>query len=259
MSCFRQVKHSWLIGLMAVSAFSAASNLDSALDKGVQRANTAQKAQAKIDAVDDKARTLEQEYFSVAKEIDGLKVYLSQLDQQISAQDKELKEIENSIEEVTLIERQITPLMLKMIDALDAFVNADVPFQKSKRLDRVAKLKQLMARADVTVAEKYRKVLDAYQKEMDFGRTIKSYRDSLAIDGQEKEVDFLRVGRVALMYQTLDGEQIGIWNKETKAFEALDAKYKSKLTQALRVAREQAAPALIKVPVNAAVAATEAK
>jgi len=144
-----------------------------------------------------------------------------------------------------------------MIDAIDLFVAADVPFQQQERLARVESLKALMGRSDVTVAEKYRKVMDAYQKEMDYGRTIKTYRDSITLDaslfekGGEREVDFLRVGRISLVFLSLDGESLGIWDQQSKKWQPLESEYKGKVIGALRIAREQAAPSLIKIPVAA--------
>lgn len=237
--------------LTAGAVFSAHAGIDNALKQGEARADKAQQAQVKIDGIDSDIRSSEREYRGVVKEIEGLEVYIEQLNKQLAAQQKELVDIEDSIRQVTLIERQITPLMLRMIDGIDLFVAADVPFQKEERMQRVEGLKDLMGRSDVTVAEKYRKVMDAYQKEMDYGRTIKTYRGPLNIAGAEREVDFLRVGRIALMFQSLDGESLGVWDNEAKTWQPLDAEYKSKLTMALRIAREQAAPDLIKVPLSA--------
>jgi hypothetical protein len=238
--------------LNGVLAFGAtAANVDSALDKGVKRVNKAQESQQTIDNIDSSIRSSEREYRALVKEVEGLNVYVEQLNKQLSAQQAELVSIEESIKKVTLVERQITPLMLRMIDAVDQFVRADVPFLKDERADRVAKLKRMMGRSDVTVAEKYRKVMEAYQAEIDYGRTIESYRGTLDVNGQQREVDFLRVGRIALMYQSLDGQQLGVWNTADKAWQPLDPAYKSKLMAGIRIAREQAAPDLIKVPVAA--------
>ncbi|WP_419813398.1 DUF3450 domain-containing protein [Bacterioplanoides sp.] len=242
--------------LTAGVAFGAtAANVDSALDNGVKRVNKAQQSQQKIDNIDNSIRTSEREYRSLIKEVEGLDVYVKQLNNQLDAQAKELAAIEDSITKVTLVERQITPLMLRMIDAADQFVRADVPFLKEERSERVEKLKRMMGRSDVTVAEKYRKVMEAYQAEIDYGRTIESYRGTLDVNGQQREVDFLRVGRIALMYQSLDGLELGVWNTANNAWEALDPAYKSKLMAGIRIAREQAAPDLIKVPVAAPLAA----
>jgi chromosome segregation ATPase len=240
---------------MAMSA--TAATIDSALDKGVNRAETAQKSQQKIDSIDSSIRSAEREYRGLIKEIDGLNVYIQQLDKQLAAQDDEMASIEASIKNVTLVERQITPLMLRMIDAVDQFVAADVPFLKDERSQRVQGLKDLMGRSDVTVAEKYRKVMEAYQAEVDYGRTIESYRGTLDVAGEAREVDFLRVGRIALMYQSLDGQNLGVWNTASAQWETLDPSYKSKLMAGIRIAREQSAPDLIKVPVAAPVSANQ--
>jgi len=238
--------------LSAGMVFSAtAATVDDALDKGVSRVNKAQQSQQKIDSVDGKIRSAEREYRGLIKEIDGLNVYVDQLNKQLDQQRQQLADIENSIKQVTLVERQITPLMLRMIDALDRFVTADVPFLADDRENRVFRLKDMMGRADVSVAEKYRKVMEAYQAEIDYGRTIESYRGTLELDGQEREVDFLRIGRISLIYQTLDGNELGIWNIAAGTWEPLAPEYKSKVMAGIRIAREQAAPALIKVPVPA--------
>ena len=235
-----------ILGACAISGANAA-DVNTAIDKGVSRVNNAQASQQKIDSIDNSIRATEREYRGVVKEVDGLNVYIEQLDKQLAAQDEELSSIADSIEKVTLVERQITPLMLKMIDSIDQFVKADVPFLKDERSERVDALKDLMGRSDVTVAEKYRKVMEAYQAEIDYGRTIESYRGNR--DG--REVDFLRVGRISLMYQTLDGNELGVWNQTSGQWQAMDPTMKSKLNAGLRIAREQAAPDLIKAPVAA--------
>ena len=243
--------------MLSVAPAFAANDLDSALKKGEQRAATATSSQHKIDSLDDNIRDVERQYRVVNKENDGLAVYIEQLDKQLSNQNLELNNIDASIRQVTLIERQITPLMLRMIESLDSFIAADVPFQKQERLARIASLKDLMGRSDVTVAEKYRKVMDAYQKEMDYGRTIKTYRSTIDLTGtatsekELREVDFLRVGRLSLMFLSLDGQSLGIWDQQAKKWQPLESEYKAKLTTALRIAREQAAPSLIKIPVAA--------
>ena len=243
--------------MLSVTPAFAANNLDSALIKGEQRAATAVSSQHKIDSLDDNIRDVERKYRVVNKENDGLAVYIEQLDKQLSNQNLELKNIDTSIRQVTLIERQITPLMLRMIESLELFVAADVPFQKQERSARIANLRNLMGRSDVTVAEKYRKVMDAYQKEMDYGRTIKTYRSTIDLAGtatsekELREVDFLRVGRLSLMFLSLDGQSLGIWDQQAKKWQPLESEYKAKLTTALRIAREQAAPSLIKIPVAA--------
>jgi hypothetical protein len=241
--------------LSATAMTVSAADMDTAINKGVERVAQAQQAQFKIDAIDGQTNSAMREYRGVIKQVEGLTVYIDQLDKQLNAQQQEKQKISNSIHQVSVIERQITPLMLRMIDSIDQFVQADVPFLKEERVKRITKLKTMMSRSDVTVAEKYRKVSQAYQTELDYGRTIESYRGDIEINGQNREVDFLRTGRISLAYQTLDGKSLGVWNAKNQVWQALDSAYKSNISKGIRIAREQTAPGLIKVPVPAPVLA----
>jgi len=160
--------------------------------------------------------------------------------------------LRNQIESVTVIGREVTGLMLRMVESLDQFVDFDVPFLPDERRERVERLKVLMDRADVTNAEKYRRILEAYQIENDFGRTIEAYRGSLEGDGDTRTVDFLRVGRVALIYQTLDGKKVGVWSQSDQSWQPLDGSYRPAVRQGLRIARKQAAPDLLRLPIPTA-------
>ena len=143
----------------------------------------------------------------------------------------------------------MTPLMLKMIEALDQFIGFDIPFLLEERRDRVARLRVLMRKSDVAEPERYRAILEAYQIEGDYGRTVDSYPGTVAKDGAEIPVDFLRVGRIGLLYKTRDGAEYGVWNHDEKSWEPLDASdYANWIDEGLRVAKKQAAPQLIRVP-----------
>ena len=235
----------------AMAAPEGGRTLDPVLNQGEKRVEESRSAQQRIDAVNEAIRDKVAEYRALEKQIDGLGVYVEQLRLQLANQENEAAGLAASIDNVTLIERQITPLMLRMIDALEQHVELDVPFLPEERADRVNRLQGLVSRSDVTVAEKFRAVFDAYETEMEYGRTIEAYRGMLEMPGGEREVDFLRVGRIGLYYISLDGSLLGAWNQETGQWEALPANYATNITDGLRIAREQAAPDLIKLPLPA--------
>jgi hypothetical protein len=126
-----------------------------------------------------------------------------------------------------------------------------VPFLLEERQDRVASLRVLMERQDVTVAEKFRKVTEAFQIENDYGRTIEAYSDTLNIDGEKRLVSVLRVGRVALLYQTEDGDKSGAWDQNAGSWIQLGNEYKNQIKFGLKIARKQVAPDLVLLPVDA--------
>ena len=239
---------------MTLAGSAWAQSLDGAIDRGVQRTAQAQSQQDKIDEVFEETQKRLREYQDTQKQIDNLEVYVAQLERQVANQNRELDSINGSLEKVTLIERQVTPLMLKMVDGLEQFVELDVPFLLDERRERVERISTLMDKANVSVAEKFRAVTGAYQTEMEYGRTIEAYRGVLP--GEEgREVDFLRFGRVALVYQTLDQTEVGMWNPQTEEWEQLPREYVGQITQGIRIAREQAAPDLIRLPITTAEAA----
>ncbi|MDU0354290.1 DUF3450 domain-containing protein [Paraglaciecola aquimarina] len=223
--------------------------LDPAVKKATEINESAANSQEKINKITDQIGTKLQQFKAVNKETAGLDVYNGQLARQIENQMQEMADLNAAIDEVSVIERQITPLMMRMITGLEQFVKLDVPFLPKERAKRLDELKHLMDRADIAPSEKFRRVMEAYQVEMDYGRTLEAYSGLHMIDGQERDVDFLRVGRTALIYQTRDASLQGSWNKATGKWEALPSSYRTQVTKGLRMAKKQLAPDLLMLPV----------
>ncbi|WAJ69775.1 DUF3450 domain-containing protein [Catenovulum adriaticum] len=238
--------------VLSVSAFAQTESLDPAIQAGKEINQSAEQSQQKIDKISDDIQTRLQQFKTINKEIDGLLIYNKQLDKQIANQESEMSDINESIDKVSVVERQVTPLMIRMIDGLEQFVNLDVPFLPAEREKRIADLKNMMDRADIAPSEKFRRVLEAYQVEVDYGKTIEAYTGTLNVDGAERDVDFLRVGRVALIYQTRDGKLSGAWDTNQNDFVALSPEYRTSITKGLRIARKQLAPDLLTLPISAA-------
>ncbi len=209
----------------------------------------AAETQAKIDELDDERSEIYSEYQLKLKEIDGQKVYNRQVQLVVNKQDDKIARLKKSIEEVTSIQRNITPLMWRMIEALDQFVANDLPFAMDARIDRVERLRTLMDSPDVAVSEKFSQVLRAYQIESEYGRTIEATESVIMLDGQERNVDLLRIGRITLAYQTGDGKETGWWNPNSEAWEPLADSYTIPIRNGLKMARKQRTQGLIRVPI----------
>lgn len=236
---------------MLVSAAYAQQDkeLEPVVNAAAKINESAANSQQKINNINDQIDSKLQQFKTINKEIDGLLVYNAQLTKQIANQQQEMADLNAAIDEVSVIERQITPLMMRMIDGLSQFIELDVPFLPEERANRILDLKNMMDRADVAPSEKFRRVMEAYQVEMDYGRTLEAYAGLHSINGQERNVDFLRIGRTALIYQTRDGDLQGIWNKQTRQWEALSSDYRTQVTKGLRMAKKQMAPDLLMLPV----------
>ena len=148
------------------------------------------------------------------------------------------------------------PLVIRMIDGLQKFVELDVPFAMKERQQRVNFLRANVDRSDLTVAEKFRQVLEAYKIENEYGRKIDASKGSVEIGDVERDVNFLQVGRIAYLYQTTDTELSGAWNQRTRSWVPLErGEYRNAIMKGLRIARKEASIDLMNLPV----AAPEAK
>ena len=241
------------VGVLALLAAGSASAqaLQQVVNAEQRRIQQAQASQESIDQVVQKTRSITEEYKAVNKEIDGLVVYNTLLQRQISNQEAELTQLRNSIDQVTVIERQILPLLGRMIEGLEQFVDLDVPFLLDDRKKRVSDLKALMEASDVTAAEKFRKVMEAWQIENEFGRTIETYAANLDIDGVTREVDFLKIGRVVFAYQTPDGDLTGAWDQRSRQWVPLGSEYRNQIRAGLAMAKKQRAPDILLLPLAA--------
>lgn len=246
----------WLIAVVGGgTAAVSAQSLDEIL--GVRSATTeaGRKSQTKIDDITDQTRDLLSQFKQVMKIVDGLRIYNKQQRKLIGKQGEEIGDLNQSIDNVSLIERQIGPLIQRMIDNLEVFVALDVPFLKKEREERIEFLKDMMDQPDVAVSEKFSQVLGAYQIENSYGSTIEAYSDVIEIDGKSRQVDMLKFGRVSLVFQTPDTEFTGVWDNsaDVRSWVALGDEYRAEVRDALRMARKTKTPDLVRLPVSAPV------
>jgi hypothetical protein len=242
-----------LLGLSAGGPLLAgAASVGEAIGQEVQANGAGAASQKVIEKLSDDTETLAAEYRSALQTTRSLDVYNRQLESLTAAQDREIESMHRQIDRVTEVGREILPLMLRMIDSLEKFVALDIPFLEEERTDRVRQLRDMMDRADVTISEKYRRLLESYQIEYDYGRNIEAYSGEIESGGVPRTVDFLRIGRLALLYQTLDGQETGMWNQQDRGWVVLDAEYRGSVAEGIRMARKQVAPNLIRVPLPAA-------
>lgn len=207
----------------------------------------ARESQANIDTLVERAQQAGGQYAQTMAEVDSLNKYNEQLQEQIDSQEAEMASLETQLAEIETTNREVLPLMERMVTTLEQFVAADVPFYKEERENRVADLKAMMPRADIAISEKYRRILEAYQIELDYGRALEAYEGQLE-DG--RTVEFVKLGRISLMYQTLDGSETGYWDAQNNQW-VVDAAYTEGVREAISMARDEGAPELLRVPVPA--------
>jgi hypothetical protein len=231
-------------------AAPAGAQLQEALTAQVAADRDAAASQTTLNGLRDRAQDAAGRYAQALADAESLERYNNQLAEQVKSQETEIGSIERQLVEIETTNREVQPLMQQMVDTLARFVELDVPFLIEERTGRVQGLKDMMGRADVTISEKYRRILESYQIELDYGRSLDAYEGRLGAAGDARTVEFVRLGRVSLMYRTLDGSETGYWDNNQKQW-VVDNSYAEAVEEALRVARRDGAPELLTVPVPA--------
>ena len=233
----------------AQKTIDPARQLDPVRSLFAQSNNASKEAQGQIDALDDSTNVIVQEFRQNYQQLIDLTQYNDQLEILIDRQERKMVRVEEDMARISSLTRSVMPLMFKMIDALDTFVELDVPFLIDERRQRVAGLRTLMNNPDASPAEKYRKISEAYEIENEYGRTIEAYTGKVSPD-DDRTVNFLRIGRNSYIYQTLDGDDAAVWNKSEGEWKRLGGSYRLPIQVGIRIANEQAAPDLMVVPLE---------
>jgi seryl-tRNA synthetase len=251
----RAVLAALAVGLCGAPAL--AQDLGSTLQTGRQTVQETEKSQQRIDQLDGQTQSLLSDYRANLKQLEQLNRYNASQQRQVAAQQRELESLRKDIDNISGLQRSVQPLMEDMLAALERFVEADMPFLVDERRERIARLRRIMEDPERSAAQRYRLIVEAYQIENEYGRTIESYRGNVELDGSRYEnAEFLRLGRMGLIVRTDDDAVLKHFDLASRAWVDLDRSFLPHVKTGLRIAREQIPPDLMIVPVTAPQAAT---
>jgi hypothetical protein len=237
-----------LAGVISTSSAAQQASVDDILEERTSYQAQAQDAQQRIDNLDDETLSLIARYGSELERYSDLQTYNDNLRNLLANQQLEQQRLASELEEIEVLRQDIVPLMVEMIEVLERFIALDQPMLLEERRARLAKLETNMSRSDVELAEKFRRLLEAYQIEAEYGQSLEAYEGTLEDQGAQRTVDFLRVGRVGLYYLSLDRQSAGIWERKSRQWHSLPAADIDAIEYAIRVARKQAPPNLFELP-----------
>lgn len=227
-------------GLLAVLLIAAVPGLASAQDDPAQ----GEQQQAQGDPVE--------QYRQLLRDISDIETYNALMQRQVEDEERQLQNIQTAMEGMPDLQRRIPPLLTRMVDALEQFVELDLPFHRDDRTERVAELQLMLEDGNVSVAQKMRRVLEAYMIEIEYGRVDEAYTGQLELpEGGIQQVSFLKLGRIALLYQTNDeAGNSGVWDHENGEWIHLGSQHRNSIRQALRMANQTVAPDLVLLPLT---------
>lgn len=255
----KTLRHLATLGAVsAVMAFAVApssAQLNQAIDEAEGATRDAQQSQARIDQLDEQRGDLFREYRATLQRIDSQKLFVEQQRVFLQSQENELRDLESQIDTVEDVLAGLTSMPIDMIESLDQFIALDLPFLRDVRQARIARLRDLMDQPDVTPAEKYRQILQAYEIETDYGRFLRHYEGpkwdnpDVSPDVNAPTVDYLMIGRVAFIYMSQDESELAVWDADAGAWRELPDSFRLDIRQAIRMAKEVTTPDVFFAPV----------
>lgn len=243
----KAIRTSLLAGAAALVATGAANaQLDQALQVARQSTQEGAQAQDQIDALADQADNAERNYLALREQIESQEVFLEQQRVFLRSQENELTELNRQLERVGNIERDLTPMLLEMYVALESFIEQDLPFRMSVREDRLARIRSALEDAQVSPAERYRLLLNAYEIEASYGRSLVAYEEEVEVDGTPQPANILQIGRVALIRDV--GGNLEMLTKDNPEWRSVPGSMASDVQRAFRIANEVTTPEVFVAP-----------
>lgn len=212
-------------------------------------ANAAANRQSYIDNMDSEIITLIGDIQFLSQQLDLTNIYNRQMQELINSQNNEITSINEQMVELDNTNRGILPKLEEMVLTLESIIQNDIPFLLDERFARIQDLKNILLQSNISTSEKFRRVFEAYQIENEYGRTIESYRDEIDVDGIKYNVEIFRLGRVGLYARTSDGRYNAMFSKKQNQWikqRGID----NELVIALKIARKELPPSLLKLPVE---------
>lgn len=241
-----------LVAGVAITAIAGGAQAQSQLDTALQvaRQSTADgaAAQEQINQVADAADNLERQYLALTQQIEDQEVFIQQQEVFLQSQAVEIAELQRQLERVDQLESELIPMLLEMTVALEDFVAQDLPFMMDERQARLDNIRTLLADSQISPAETYRVILNAFDIESSYGRGLQVYSEEAEIDGVLEKVKYVQLGRLALIRTVEGASRMDIMTKENQEWQRLPGSYAANVLRATRIGEEVTTPDLFVAP-----------
>jgi uncharacterized protein (DUF3084 family) len=228
----------------------AADKLDRAQQTSRDTTREAKTSQRRIDQLSDATHSLLEQYRAQLWKAQQLQLYVRQLNATVKEQEHRKEVLDEQLERLERTRQELVPMLVRMVDGLEQFIALDLPFLPDERKQRVERLRKVLADPEIAVSEQYRRVFEAYQVEAAYGRNLEAWRGPL--DASAQIVDYLRIGRMAWYYLSLDGKAAWQWDVGRGLWDPVPSNHVGAIRKGLRVASEQATPELLALPLKGA-------
>ncbi len=244
--CLRGAAFS-LLTIMALPTLAEASSLR---DETAQQQQQQQAIQTRIDQADDETRELLTRLRDAQSSAQRLERYNDQLSSILEEQQQRIERQQHALETLGETRDALPDTLQDMLDRLRALVEADIPFRHDERVARLDGLEKTLVDPSISNEKRMEQLLSVWRTELDYGRNMDSWQGRLTQGNQQRDVQFLRMGRIGFYYLTPDGEQGGVWKNRDHQWHPLDNAERAEVNRGIRIANDQRAPELLSLPLS---------
>ena len=244
-----------MVGLFAVSGSTAAREFTNRLQKPVH-ASVAIRQETQQDRerwqVEKEKRRVAYETLEARRA--ELLAAREALQTQLEQQQARNREISGQLAKLEAISRDIEPFLEETRDRLAEHLRREPALLPEERGRRLERLEVLLQDPSIDIGEKYRKTMEALFIEAEYGNTVDVYQQAIALAGQTVTVTILRLGRLALFYQSMDAKTCGFYNPGAGKWQPLESRHNKGIRTAIEIARKQRPAQMVSLPIGRLVA-----
>jgi hypothetical protein len=239
-----------LLAVLTATLLQAQSDSGDLEETAGETVQIEQETQAERDAWAAEQAELEARYRTAKANVRYLGERIVVESKKQAALEESNAELSRRLEEAHLLQSSLQDTMNVIMARFEDFVARDLPFLPEERERRLTHLRDMLAKPDVTGAEKVRLLFEALRIEAEYGSTVEVNRTDVEVDGEPIFADVLKVGRVSLFWRTPDGERSGTFDPATRSWIELERRYDPAIKETIEMATNMRPIELIALPLG---------
>jgi hypothetical protein len=169
----------------------------------------------------------------------------------ISLSEKRIAEKKKKLADIDQISNRIEPFLEKTVLQIRKMIENDsLHFLMDERTRRLEHLEKMMQSPDITVSEKYRKMMETLLVEAEYGFNVETGQQYINLDEQTVLVNIFRLGRLNLFYLTLDEKECGFYNVAGRSWQSLPVTSLAQIRAAIDIAARRRPAELLDLPLG---------
>lgn len=242
-------RHLWVLALvlgMAPAAQAAQpGQIKQTIDQSIKTRETTQKKAA--DWQGNKER-MKNRYFQLKEALEMTGLELTHMQEVTAKQDAYLVRTRRKVHEMEKMGRELQPYLQQQVARLSGHIKNDLPFLTEERSARVETMNGILDDPEIPLSEKLRRTFEAMRVEMDYGKSIETTRTDIDYKGQKVLVNMLRLGRTALLMQTIDEKESGLYAGGT--WVQLPGQYGAEIKKAMEITQRRRPVDFVNLPLR---------